>query len=246
MKSAGPNYPPPPQTSQRCVHLPRGGLPAASSRGPAASSRGGFLLVGASRCPQLPAPVAPRPPAATLGRLFLPETDVTRPRDGHAAFLAATRGTSPSLAQVYVWVLVHEEGGIPARRFVLGMGHTGKVLDVVAFHHTRSMSGAACRRATYPVGSSHPRPHMPRVRDAPLASSRCRTHLHLTKRDTHAVVKSTNDMSPRFRSLSASHEAHASPVTSRPMYSSASRASAAVRLPVPFLSKRSNTTCSVT
>ncbi len=70
---------------------------------------------------------------------------------------------------------------------------------------------------------------------------------------THAVVKSTKDMPPPppprpvalppcFLSLSASHAAHASPVTSRPMYSRASRASAADIVPVPFLSKRSNTT----
>lgn len=63
---------------------------------------------------------------------------------------------------------------------------------------------------------------------------------------THAIVKSTNGMEPPSRlPLSASHEAHASPVTSRPMYSSATRASAADMLPVPRASKRSNTTCVV-
>ena len=83
-------------------------------------------------------PAAPRPPAANLGGLFLPETYVTRPRDGHTGFLAAAHGTSPSFPQVYVWVLVHEEGGVPAARSVSAWGYVGKGFDDVTFRHKRA------------------------------------------------------------------------------------------------------------
>lgn len=111
-------HPTAPIILQRWIHLSRGGVPAASS------GRSPPLFVGAPRRPQPPPPVAPRPPTATLGRFFLPEADMTGSRDRHTAFLAALRGTSPSLAQLHVRVLVHEEGGIPARGVALGAGNT--------------------------------------------------------------------------------------------------------------------------
>lgn len=81
--------------------------------------------------------------------------------------------------------------------------------------------------------------HSTTIQPLPILEHSCNPQLAAT----HAVVKSTKEMSPPFCfPLSASQAAHASPATSRPMYSKAERAFPADMLPVPRVSKLSNTT----